>query len=43
MVSNVLRLSEDELIQTLERIAGAYADEPEYQAARAELPEDWPF
>ena len=43
MVSNVLRLSEDELVQTLERIPRAYADDPEYQAARSELPEDWPI
>jgi hypothetical protein len=43
MVSNVLRLSEDELVQTLERIARAYADDPEYRAARTELPDDWPF
>jgi hypothetical protein len=43
MVSNVLRLSEDELIQTLGRIGREYADDPEYQAARGELPEVWPF
>jgi hypothetical protein len=43
MVSNVLRMSEDEVMQSLERIGRDYADDPEYQAARAELPEDWPF
>ncbi|MFN0074529.1 MAG: hypothetical protein ACKVVP_23860 [Chloroflexota bacterium] len=43
MVSNVLRLSENELTSTLERIRAEYADDPDYQAARAELPEAWPF
>jgi hypothetical protein len=43
MVSNVLRLTEDELIKALERIGKDCADDAEYQAARAELPEEWPF
>jgi hypothetical protein len=43
MVSNVLRVSEEELIETLERIGRDCADDPEYQSARAELPDDWPF
>ena len=43
MVSNVLRLTEKELIQTLERIGRENADDPEYQTARAELPANWPF
>ena len=43
MVSNVLRMSEDEVVESLERIGKAYADDPEYQSARAELPDDWPF
>jgi len=43
MVSNVLKLTEEELVQTLGRIGRENADDPEYQAARAELPADWPF
>jgi hypothetical protein len=43
MVSNVLQVSEAELIETLERIGREYAEDTEYQSARAELPADWPF
>jgi hypothetical protein len=43
MVSNVLRLTEEELVQALDRIGREYADDPEYQTARTELPADWPF
>jgi len=43
MVSNVLRISPPELVSTLERMGHDLAEEPEYQSARAELPEEWPF
>lgn len=43
MVSNVLDLTEEELADELRRIAEKYADDPEWQKIRAELPDDWPF
>lgn len=43
MVSNVLKLSPAEIVAALERMGQEYADDPEYQAARSELPADWPF
>ncbi|MDX6276607.1 MAG: hypothetical protein QOF51_846 [Chloroflexota bacterium] len=43
MVSNVLDMTAQELVETLARFREQYADDPEYQEARAELPADWPL
>ncbi len=43
MVSNVLNMSEEELLAELQRMAADYADDPDYQALRAQLPADWPI
>jgi hypothetical protein len=43
MVSNVLKMELQELLDTLERFRRAYADDPDYQALRGELPPDWPL
>jgi|DewCreStandDraft_2_1066082.scaffolds.fasta_scaffold86435_1 hypothetical protein len=43
MVSSALGISLEELLETLERFRREYAADPEYQAARAELPADWPL
>ena len=43
MVSSAVDMSLQELLDTLERLRREHADDPGYQAARAELPADWPM
>jgi len=43
MVSNVLKMSAQQLVETLARFRTQYADDPEYQGLRARFPEDWPM
>jgi hypothetical protein len=43
MVSNVLKMELQELLDTLEQFRRAYADDPDYQALRGELPPEWPL
>ena len=43
MVSNVLDMDQDELIELLKTFKKKYADDAEYRDARAELPKTWPF
>ena len=43
MVSNVLGMDQDELIELLKTFKKRYADDAEYREARAELPKGWPF
>lgn len=43
MVSNALEMSEEELIRELKRIKRTHASDPEYKAARKELPPSWPM
>jgi hypothetical protein len=41
MVSSVLNMSAEELLDELRRIAAECADDADYQALRAQLPADW--
>ena len=43
MVSNTLGVSLQELLETLERLRQEHGDNPEYQALRRQLPEEWPL
>ena len=43
MVSSSLDLELDELLAALERLRTSAAHDPEYEALRADLPEDWPL
>lgn len=43
MVSSVLNMSAEELLGLLQRLAMEYADDPEYQTLRADLPAGWPI
>ena len=43
MVSSAVDMSLQELLDTLERLRREHGDDPEYQAARDELPADWPM
>ncbi len=43
MVSSVLGISVDELVQALARLRAEHAADPEYQQWRARFPADWPM
>ena len=42
MVSNSLKIDQEEIIEALARLRREQADNPEYQKLRRELPQDWP-
>jgi hypothetical protein len=42
MVSNVIGLEPDELVERLTDIRARYSGDAEYQKLRADLPDDWP-
>ena len=42
MVSNSLKLVQEEIIEALTRLRREQAGSPEYQKLRGELPQDWP-
>lgn len=43
MVSNVLGMDQDELIELLKSFKKKYADDAEYATLRGELPKTWPL
>jgi hypothetical protein len=43
MVSNVLGMTAEELLETLRRFAEQYADDSDYLALRGQLPAEWPI
>jgi len=43
MVSSVLNMSDEELLERLKRLGAENADDPEYQTLRADLPVEWPI
>jgi len=43
MVSNVLSVDQDDLIELLKTFKKKYSDDPEYTKVRAELPKGWPL
>jgi hypothetical protein len=42
MVSNSLKISQEEIIKTLERARGEQSDTPDYKKLRKDLPKGWP-
>ena len=42
MVSNALKMSEEELLEALEQLRKKYANTPEYKKLRQDLPKGWP-
>ena len=42
MVSNTLKIGQEELLKSLERLRQKYADDPEYKKLRRDLPKEWP-
>ena len=43
MVSNVLKMEPEELVQTLQQLRASHAADPDYQQLRGDLPDDWPI
>ena len=43
MVSNVLGMDQEELVELLKTFKKKYADDAEYKEARGVLPKTWPF
>jgi hypothetical protein len=43
MVSNALRISEQEVMQALARARREQSDTPEYKKLRKDLPKEWPL
>jgi hypothetical protein len=42
MVSNSLKIDQEQIIEALTRLRREQAGNPEYQKLRGELPQDWP-
>lgn len=42
MVSNSLKVSQQDIIKALKRLKQEQSDNPEYQRLRRDLPKDWP-
>jgi len=43
MVSNTLKISQDEVVAALTRLRNRHADDPEYKKLRKDLPKNWPI
>jgi hypothetical protein len=43
MVSNSLKISQQEIIKALKRLSREQSDNPEYRKLRRDLPKEWPF
>lgn len=42
MVSNSLKISQDEIVAVLTRLRAEHGDDPEYKKLRKDLPTEWP-
>jgi hypothetical protein len=42
MVSNAVKMGQDEVIAALTRLRAEHSDDPEYKKLRKDLPKDWP-
>jgi hypothetical protein len=43
MVSNTLKISQEEVVAGLKRLRATHCDDPQYQNLRKDLPSDWPI
>lgn len=43
MVSNTLKMKQQEVLAALQRLRREQSDLPEYRKLRRDLPADWPF
>ena len=42
MVSNSLKITQEEVVAALKRLRANHSDDPEYKKLRKDLPKDWP-
>jgi hypothetical protein len=42
MVSNTLKITQEEVVAALGRLRDAHRDDPEYKRLRKDLPDEWP-
>jgi hypothetical protein len=42
MVSNSLKISQQEIVAALKRLRAQHSDDPEYRKIRKDLPKNWP-
>jgi hypothetical protein len=42
MVSNSLKISQQEIVAALKRLHAEHSDDPEYKKIRKDLPKSWP-
>ena len=43
MVSNALKMTQQDVIAALKRLRADHSDDPEYKRLRKDLPEEWPI
>ena len=43
MVSNTLKMREEDVIAALKRLRARYGSDPEYKKLRKDLPKEWPI
>ena len=43
MVSNSVKMSQDEVVKALKRLRADHSDDPEYKKLRKDLPKEWPI
>ena len=43
MVSNSLKMSQQEIVAALQRLKADHSDDPEYKNLRKDLPKNWPI
>ena len=42
MVSNSLKIAQEEVVAALKRLRAEHSDDPEYKKLRKDLPKEWP-
>lgn len=43
MVSNTLKMDQQEVLAALKRLRAEHSDDPQYQQLRKDLPKNWPI
>jgi hypothetical protein len=43
MVSNAVKMDQEDVIAALKRLRARHGDDPEYKKLRGDLPMDWPI
>jgi hypothetical protein len=43
MVSNAVKMDQQEVVAALKRLRAEHSDDPEYRKLRKDLPQEWPI